>query len=207
MDTATIRNVSIEDANKLGVTIPTTLPLLDEIRLTRTADDVVDRMMVMHAVAASAYGFDRQRARRWIDNEGLEAHLTIAESDFLDTGSGDRQYFANQIESMWALGWSISLFPSLVLSAPCAETFVYELPNLKQDSRSQSLREKASIRSSSEIAMACDMAYCLHWAMRDAQLKHISFGLRVEDYIIVERRRAFEWLMTNDNWDEVSLDT
>ena len=207
IDYLSMRKSSLAVAARLGYQVSEALPLLDESVFARTNDEVVDRVLAMLCVAACAYGFNNQKAQNWLVRETKVDLLTDAERRFLQSNTGDRQRFTVQIEGMWALAWGIKLVPTLDFEAPCPQNFVTLLPDLKGNVSSNSFREIAKVRPASEIASACDLAYCLHWAIRDLQRRNAKAPSNVEEYVIVERRRALEWLLIDEQWNEIILDT
>ncbi len=66
---------------------------------------------------------------------------------------------------------------------------------------------KARLRSDDQIVSAADLAYCLHWAIRQSELEGKRPPGKVPPYVVVERRRALEWLLSDEDWDDVPLDT
>lgn len=207
IDLAAIRVQSLEIARELDYPVNESLPLLDHPTIARSPDNIVDRLLAMLCVAACAYGFDNQKAADWLSRESKEDLLTDTERRYLTSKIGDRRSFMMQIEGMWALAWSINAVPTLDFGKPCAQDFVSRLPDLKGDKSSRPFRGDAELRPASEIVAACDLAYRLHWAIVDAQLTGRKIPGKVEAYVIVERRRALEWLLTDECWDDVSLDT
>lgn len=133
--------------------------------------------------------------------------LTTDESSFLKTGVGDRMKFLNQIEGIWALTWSIGIVPVLDYGVCCSDDLVDLLPDLKRNGSSASFRGAAQVRPLQDLVAACDLAYCLHWAIRDSQLRNTKVPGKVAVHVIEERRQALEWLLTDEPWDEISLDT
>jgi hypothetical protein len=69
------------------------------------------------------------------------------------------------------------------------------------------IRGALALRPTTEIAAAADLAYCLHWAVRDARLNDRRAPSGLEELEVMERRRALDWLLGNDDWYSVSLDT
>ena len=111
-----------------------------------------------------------------------------------------------QIEGMWALCWCLGIVPELDFSKPCSNDFVKLLPDLKRNEPGDEFRKKAVLRDPREVVAQCDLAYCLHWGVIHAELS----GKRqraIKSYMIIERRRALEWMVSDDPWDELSLDT
>jgi hypothetical protein len=191
----------------MGVNFNPALPLLEATSVQRDVNQIVDRVFAMSAIAASTYGFDRQRATRWLSAESQHDELTDTERAFLETGTGNRHRFAEQIEGMWALAWSIQIVDELDFAKPCDDGFVQLLPDLKKMEPGNDFRQRASLRAFGEILSACDLAYCLHWAIVDAQLRQLRLLSNLNPAWIVERRRALEWLIDDVPWDQISLDT
>lgn len=187
-DPTMIRRQSLAIAASLGYATNQSLPLLDDLKPSRSFDETIDRLLGMLCVAATAYGFDHSKANRWFERETKTDQLTEAEHSFLTTGAGNSRQFMRHVEGMWVLAWAISIVPLLDFTKPCSETFVTLLPNLKTDTSASKLRSKALLRPRVEIVSAADLAYCLHWAVRDAELSATALPGKVEPWRIVERR-------------------
>jgi hypothetical protein len=115
--------------------------------------------------------------------------------------------FKMQIEGMWALVWAMGMVNNMNFGQECDDHFVLMLPNLKQSQSSAAFRAQADPRSLQHVISALDLAYCLHWGIREAELVGQQLPRNLKPVIVVERRRAFEWLLSKDEWDEVQLDT
>jgi hypothetical protein len=207
VDMKRIREASLVMAERLGFLANPALPLLDFPASSREAPEVVDRILGMHCVAACAFGFSRERAEAWHRQEVQQDALTDAERSFLRTGVGNRQKFMVQIEGMWALAWAIGSVADLDFGQACSSSFVGLLPDLKKEQSALSFRSGAAIRTLEKLASASDLAYCLHWAVRQAELSKRPLPRNIGSHVIIERRRALEWLLGSEAWDDVPLDT
>lgn len=207
VDPQAIRRHSLETATKLGYPINPHLPLLDVPSACRCQSEILDRLFAMHCVAACSYGFDRRRAAAWYQREVLGNGLTEQERTFLATGSGDRERFMAQVDGMWALAWAVRLVEDLDFAVECSRHFAGVLPNLKTNESSQALRSKARMRSLTELLAACDLAYCLHWGVRETQLSGVTLPGKIDAWAVIERRRALEWVLYSEDWNEITLDT
>ena len=207
MDLELIRTQSLQTAERLGYNVIESLPRLDEAVSTRSLDETVKRLLCLHAAAAGAYGFDRKKAWSWLQQEDATQSLAASERQFLEQGIGDPNRFKIQIEGMWALAWVLDLTPHLDFGKDCDGRFAALLPNLKVNENSSSLRRRAKLRSVEEIIRADDLAYCLHWSVRQAQLDGSKPPGHVQPYVVEERRRSLDWMLSNEHWDDVSLDT
>ncbi len=207
METNSIRNVSIESAKKMGISVPYSLPLLDEPETTKSVFEVASRILVMHALAAAAYGFDRQKAIQWLSDESIIGYLTETEKRFLETGNGSTEIFMMQIEGMWALGWALSIVNTLDFLKDCDNRFVSMFPDLKKMQSASLFRKSLKLRTTKEILQKCDLAYCLHWAIVEASHSGKKLPTALKPYVIIERRHALEWLITPEDWVDTPLDT
>lgn len=207
MDAKQIRYRSVEAAKDLGVDVLATLPLFDEEISMRSADEIASRVLAMHAVAAAAYGFDTRKAISWLSNEALTDFLTGRERSFLFQGIGQPNQFQTQVEGMWALAWALGMVSELTFAKECDTGFVTLLPNLKQSQTTAVFCSKMRPRPTETIVSACDLAYCLHWAIRQSELERKKPAGKVPPFVVVERRRALEWILSDKGWDEISLDT
>ncbi len=81
------------------------------------------------------------------------------------------------------------------------------LPNLKASEASAEFRNRVNPRSVAEVVVVCDLAYCLHWAIRQSELRRERLPGNLKPYVVLERRRALEWLLSQEAWDEVPLHT
>lgn len=207
MDLKQIRDESIQTAKRLGVDISPSLPLMDSDSKVRDKNEIVSRLLAMHAIAASAYGFDRTKAISWLGKERLSTALSKAEMQFVFEGTGQPDCFKMQIEAIWALAWAMGIVHELDFAKDCDNRLVAQLPNLKESQSSGDFREKINQRPLEQIISICDLAYCLHWAIRQSEIDGKQLPNTLKPYVVIERRRALEWLLSNVEWDSVSLDT
>jgi hypothetical protein len=207
MDVQSIRVRSIKRASERGVVVPSNLPFLDVDIQLRKRPDIVNRLLALNVVAATAYGFDRRRAVKWLDRECLNDAVAASERAFLEHGVGDPRAFQVQVEGLWALAWAVELVSGLDYFRDCNPNFVTLLPNLKLDAPSAPIRTNAKLRSIEDIAAECDLGYCLHWAIRQSAINRKLPPAVLKEYLVVERRRSLEWLLSDDDWDAISLDT
>lgn len=206
-DPKTVREQSIVAARRRGIAIPDSLPVIDDPIEPRRIGDVLDRMMCLHAVAAFAYGLDRATTLEWIRSEKIEDSLTPREIAFLGGRIRDKEPFRVQVEANWALAWSVSLVKELDWTSCCSPSFSRLLPNLKKHERSAALRAKCQIRSLDEIRSQRDLAYCVHWGVRQACVAGAEVAVDLSIDELEARRRALEWLLIEQRWDAIALDT
>ncbi|MBO9500867.1 DUF4272 domain-containing protein [Brevundimonas sp. A19_0] len=201
------RRYSTRIAKAHGLDILPSLPFLDEPSLVSDAKSVVDRLLCLNAICAAAYGFPVERAQAWLDGEGLQPALTAEERAFL-SGSNVRELFQTQVEGAWALAWALRLVPTLDPWVGADDGFVRLLPNLKTNESSRRIRDlAATLRATDEILAALDLSYCLHWGVRQATVAGLPTPAGLIEYVVVERRRALEWLFSDEEWDDLTLDT
>jgi hypothetical protein len=206
IDMTEIRHASWREVVAVGLPINKSLPLLDVVEILRSKDDVVNRIFAMNCVAATAYGFDRSMALGWLRREDVVVALTPSELSYLNSSRGAERRFFDQIEGLWALCWCIGSVRELDFLNPCANDFVKSLPDLKKDQAGAAFRERANLRSAEEVLAKCDLAYCLNWSVVHLRLSGARIR-KLNPVTVIERRRALEWVISDEIWDEVHMDT
>lgn len=206
-----IRAHSVEKAQQLGYPTNPGLPYLDdnEAQSRKDVSELADRILCLSVVVACACGWPRPKAQAWLEKEGLTDCLTESEQAYLESNSGPRQDAAMQwhVEAIWTLAWYLGLHNEFDFSDSCADHLVKLLPDIKNNASTESFRKTLNRRSREELLEQLDLAYCLHWAVRDVEIRGQRPPGRVPPNVVVERRHALEWMAGQDAWDEVSLDT
>ena len=111
------------------------------------------------------------------------------------------------METLYAFAWAFGLFNELDFEKECPNTLVSLYPNLKADETSVGFRKQTVLRSIDDIVAACDLAFVLHWSVNQAAVEGEPVPGKVPPYVIMERRRALEWMLSPEDWDQFSLDT
>ena len=202
-----IRDDSLATARKMGFPTNDSLPLLDDVQSPKTADEVVDRLLCLFVAAGCSFGFDRAKAHAWLENENLLGKMTPLERGCLENDRESYPVFDREIEAMWALAWILGVIPRLDFSKNCSNRFASMLPNVRLGESSEAFRSKVQIRPTPQIVPVCDLAYCLHWGIRQAEISKLPTPGKVLSFVIEERRRALDWFLGNEPWHEWPLDT
>lgn len=206
MENERARSKTLEILAGKGLVIPKSLPLLEEDQL-RSTDEILDRLLCMTATAAVSYGFNRKNALTWLTQENLTSKLLVDEKKFIEGSIGNSKSFQIRIEGMWALAWAISIVDELDFWQDCDPQFVTILPNLRIYESSLRIRKSARLRSFTEVIAARDIAFCLHWILRDDILNNRPVSGGLKHYVVVERRRALDWMVRGEDWNDGDLDT
>lgn len=206
MDLSAVREASLRELAGIGICPPPHFPLLDQPHL-KSSEEASDRLFCLTAAAAVAYGFPRERALKWLKQEGLWAKLEEDELQFLVSSRADPALFQWQVQGIFVLSWALGILEAINLWGPCPDDLVFKLPDLKTAASTASFREQHELRSVTEIVAVADLAYCMHWGVRDARLNGKPPPRDVEELEIGERRRALDWLIDGEGWYAISLDT
>lgn len=201
-----IRSQSFREAEELGYPINRELPLLGELKELRSKHELTNRILCLNAVVATAWGHPRELSLKWIEREQLIPYMSDSEKRFLHDGVGELE-LRWQVEGLWALAWCAGFVDDLNFAVECSDELVTVLPDLQKNESSPAYCERIVVRDVGSIVAKCDLAYCLHWAIRDAALRRQRPPGSLHPIRVVERRRALEWMLTRDDWDSVALDT
>lgn len=208
IDMKQIRECSVRVAEEYGCPTNPHLPLLDHPEM-RSIDEVFDRLLCMQIAAALACIRDPDRFREesimWLKHEGAFESLVDEERQFVLDGIGDPQIYIGRIEGEWALAWVLNIVGVLDFGERCHPDFISLLPSRELGS-SRPIRMKAKLRPVETVLQKLDTAYCLHWGIVHCQTTGEEEPLLFPE-VVVERRRALEWCLYPEPWDEVNMDT
>jgi len=207
MNITEIRKKSEYVSKKLGYSVNPNLPLIDEPIAIRSTSEILNRILVLHVVCAVNVGIDNKIGLRWINEENLKDSLIESELELLEGRKKPNAYENIQVEGLWALCWVISLVNEMEFDKKCSNDFVFMFPDIKNGENSTEFMKKAIPRDHVEIYQMLDTAYVLHWGLNHIKLKKLPMPGKALPYVIIERRRALEWIITDVQWDEVALDT
>ena len=187
------------------------LPYLDRASL-RSIEEVVGRALVLNALINIHFEAPTKVIKDWIETHNLSAHLTDREKDILNRDNSllTEQELTNlywYIESLWALMWATTIIDEMPFDKGIADDMISFCPDLENDEGPEKFTKNMVLRSANDIFKELDLYYRLHWWTRDGSLKGYSTG-NVSLDIIMERRKALEWLFSpNIDWDNFPDDT
>jgi hypothetical protein len=201
-----IRHASLAEVARFGYPAPHHLPRVDVPQSLRPTREIEHRLVALVGVVASAFGFDRDRARAFVDRERVADGLAPAERRFLATGKADAGAHPQAlVESLWTLYWVLGQAPALDFGAHVPDDASSHFPDLRHDEPATALRARLAPRPLAEVVRAADLAYCLHWAVRDAERR--GAATHVEPLVVRFRRHALDWCLGDGvDWEHVTLD-
>jgi Domain of unknown function (DUF4272) len=199
---------------QLGIRVPTSLPCVmaeGEVVL-RAALEVAQRTVALAGVAVLA---ETRRDGDPLSPAQLEENLPQL-LDFLspderaylnqsDAGEAQHRTFGWRYESLNLLNWALGLSNELAFPAQ-----ICDVPLTMQRAVRTALDVATpELRPTAQLLDALDLHYRLHWAVRDAQLKHRDVPGGLEPGVVFERHYALNWLICFENaaWDEVDTPT
>jgi hypothetical protein len=218
MDFLAIREQSVRRLRRWKLSDPGSLPLHadEDFSWVRGPAAVADRCHAIAAALALAHRAPVKTVRGAIDEYGLEPSLALGELELLrileDDAEADEQALQQLLvdiawreEALHALLWVLRLVEDLPPDRMCPRQPAYDqlAPGLDPGRA----REDQRMRPLSEIAAMLDFYYCLHWHARNAQYHGDVWDHRIAPGVVLERRRALEWLFQDAAWEDVDLAT
>lgn len=196
---------------RAGGRVNPALPLIGR-RKPRSQEELIGRALVMNALINIAFQAPIPVIRDWIAAHELSAHLSASERALLGKSNDDLTEQDNidlywSVEALWALMWAGGLIEDLPVVQPVPNTMAWLVPNLQQNEGTSKFSDRMRMRPYRELHEMLDLYYRAHWYARDGSLRRYPTGSFSQD-IIMERRKALEWLMDVDvDWDNVPQDT
>lgn len=206
MNRKTIKNL-IEEQN---LVYNENLPELELIKNLRPKKEIVNRINVLHILytigqdgSEACFNFFRSK----LIEENWMMYLSKSEEEIMFKSKLSEYDLLNlswKKEAMIALMWSIGL-PGVNL-LEIKETTVSDYYHLlPPEVTMEKFYESSQLRGINEIIGLLDYYYCFHSSVRNRDKNKKT---SVEQSIIIERRRALEWLTHIElDWDSISLDT
>lgn len=216
MDFLAIREQSVRRLRRWKLSDPGSLPLhaAEDFEWVRSPDAVADRCHAIVAALALAHRAPVQTVRNAIDAYDLEPSLGRRELELLRVLEGDEEPDEEELqqllvdiswreEALHALLWVLRFVDDLPPDQMCPKQPAYEqlAPGLDPGKAPDGVR----MRPLSEIAAMLDLYYCLHWHARNAQYHGDVWDYQIAPGVVLERRRALEWLFQDARWEDVDL--
>lgn len=217
MDFLAIRERSVAQLRQWKLSDPGTLPLHgdEDFDWMRDVAGVEARCHAIAAALALSHRAPVSDVRRKIDDHDLERWMGGRELQLLGVLEDEiemDEWALHQLlvdiawreEALLALLWTLRLVDSLAPDKMCPrQEAVYEklAPGLDPANARDDLR----LRPLAEIATMLDFYYCLHWHARSAQYHGEVWDYKIAPGVVLERRRALEWLFQDVPWEDVDL--
>lgn len=113
------------------------------------------------------------------------------------------------VECSYSLAWVLGLITTEEMEAPGEPEGDHGLFQFIQPFHNfEDFKASCNLRQPSEIMDMLDLYYNYHWACVDNCLNPDTNCGELNEEVVMERRKALEWLICKDkNWDSISLDT
>ncbi len=198
-----------------AIPINANLPLIesDEDINLRSVDELFHRIVALWAVAGSAFLRGNDFFLSYMKENDLLDWLSASECEFLLCQQPTKHQLTHaswQLEALYFLAWCGGLIDQIKI--PFEESSVGSIMHLFPAGGEDlgRLRAALSLRSVSEVLDWSDMLYCLHWAVRDANLAGLPAPKAVNSDTVMEWHKAVNWMTRydeEDNWDKIATDT
>jgi hypothetical protein len=186
------------------------LPCIERADKPRELEAVVRRALILNAMLQIFFNAPIAVIKDWIIENGLANDLSESEREILDKEDDDLtdQEQINlywYIEALWALVWAGHLIDDLPFNEGVGSVLASLCPALQQNEDGSKLSKKMRLRSYEELFRMLDLHFRLHWWA--LQRTGNASGVVSLD-IIMERRKALEWVMDPTcDWDNVVMNT
>lgn len=191
----------MKQAERLGYPIDPSLPLIEKPTRTQSEDETFARLMCAFITCACAYGVDKAAGHEWLAKEGFADALTTQETAFLADQGTNESTFQNRVESLYVLAWSLGYIRRIDYHDQGDEDFIHLFPNVRTGQTATLMRAKAKPRSLTHIFRHLDLVHCLDWAIQEAKKQKKKPPGDLHPQVILERKRALEWLLGVADWD------
>jgi len=227
MDFAAIRTQSTATAHGAGFSFATWLPPSDSAEV-RPKDEILDRWAALALlfcyVVAPEHVASTDDIEAFVDRHGLRSSLTEDERAILDlprtdAADGYRDTIGWKLENMIPLAWALGRGPEPSIDGHMIQEVNDLVFTPFPEDPTAFDRGAFSLRPAQEICQLEDLFYCVHNAVRCAQVTPpdqvpeggfvpVGFNPLVNGGVIHERRHALTWMLSPGvAWDATDLST
>lgn len=206
MNFVQIREYTVKELEKFGFENIPELPFLESSSI-KSAQEIAKRALVLYAVLAVSFGFERKMAMKWLNEQRLMEAMTSEEIEFLANGRGDKKKMALKVEALYALAWVLNIVPTLPLDALCDNSLVTKFPNIKLQQDTDEFLRRAITLDEEQIVGKLDSLFLITWYNISKSLTSGTITNSIRNYVFEQRRWALEWVYSDLKWDEITLDT
>ena len=199
-----------------NITVSKTMPCLhtdDEVNV-RNTDEIAKRaaacllcVQIACDIANNDYEESVKFFKTLLEKYGVLNLLNSKENRIID-GSYSMQDAIDMdwaYEAYWALCWCLGLVDDLsdgskICDCDAAISFLMNTKSMKE------FIDNCNIRSKEEILDMQDLYYRYQWAINDKKVNPDSSIGELDPSVVIERRRALEWVLSNENdWYDIDL--
>lgn len=222
--TSPMRARNLELLGRLGFRVASSLPQErnDGAPQLRPIREIAARLMALDALFTWVADLEVEpdRITAYIERNGLAEWLTDEERPLVEMPRDEAHEehvdaIGWKLENMWGLAWVLGFDPEPAMSGQIEEPITRSmlldfLPGL--EATVDDLVKKATPRSVHVVDEMEDRFYCLHNAVRGAQMggKTVPPGFHplAEGGAIHERRQALTWCLSPEvDWDDTDVST
>jgi hypothetical protein len=177
------------------------LPHIEETTI-RPKDEIVSRSLILLAMLQISFGAPIPFIRDWIARQGIDARLSEQERAILRKSNDEltEQEKINlfwYLECLWAFMWAGSMADDLQLKEHAPDHMSSLSPDLQKNEDGSKFTTKMAVRNYEELYVMRDLYFRAHWHTEECRLKNLD-AKGFDGEIIMERRRALEWIMDPD---------
>jgi len=185
------------------------LPLVDKqpVEQWKTAQEIARRLVILYALTGLSHDADPKKLLTWIESESLDDEILDCEQQYFVERNLSNQDIARlswNRESLFALVWCLGLQNDLPFpdqEANLSPVFA-KIPPAVSVSKFVAQAKRIEHR---RILQEADLYYCYHWSIRHPEIWDRPISLSLD--VVLERRRALDWVIGGERFDEVALDT
>lgn len=212
MDTEQLREKTHLQIKKMGFEQPIPLPFLEKQFSFKSVVEIANRINILHVFYAiylrgiKSYSYFQDI----LYENKYDVYLTGKEQLLFETGTISEQdiiNFAWGKESAKTLIWMGSLFEEDFFSSfeECDFSKYYHL--IPPENSDSNFINSYILRKKIILLQHLDFYYCLHWLCKNYPEEIDKANTEISYPVIIERRKAFEWVANSDDWDHVDLST
>lgn len=213
------RNKTIETLKKKGIIINENLPLLpssEEVNFksdTEIMNRIIAAFTAIQVACSIRNGEDYDSSVKYMIDfmnkcKGDSSYLLDKERRILENNYSEQDVidiiwtYECVFTLMWAIGYKADKYELDVSKICSGDAVIYDMKLIADGTNfSPNLKKEKALNM-------LDLFYCYHWACVEKQIHPEAPIGNINYEVVVERRRALEWLINDENdWFNIELNT
>jgi hypothetical protein len=194
-----------------GIKVEIPLPELD-CSVAKQPREIGERIIQVYAlIGLTMPEVNRNKLQSWLDDVGFFDSLESKEKELFTRGKNkltknELMDLSWMIESILVLCWSVNVvskmpFPDRQFTSSSL------LKKMPPEISVNTFMDGLVLKSHNEILYETDLYYCLHWVVRSYDSSNAPWKVKLDQEVIMARRRSLEWMCGSISWWDITLDT
>jgi hypothetical protein len=169
-----------------------------ELPALKSVTTIKSRLLILNVFIDLSFDAPVNNIKTWVKKNNLMSMLTSFEKNILSKSNlqitqQELAVLRWNLESIWALMWTIGMIDDLDETLCCQSEMCTLLPTIEENDGIEKLNTRTSMRSEYEITKMLDYYHRILWYCLDSRISNSR--ILINEDIVYERLKALYWVV------------